>query len=421
MVSGHPFGYIKGGKIYRNGFREYEDREIGEVREDEEASLKFFEQRFDSLNQKVLDLVKKIDEGDNKGSFYMKLIHLKDTLHQQDALGDFDALYGKLEQYEAMLQELINKNRSKNLEIKQSLLVEAREVIQGIDWKEETGNLLEIKQKWIRTGSVPKDRAEGLELEFQALLDDFFQRKQQFFEDRQRMYDSRLEAYQAVIDQIGEVNPNDIEAAHQLLRDLKMRWRHLDPVPKQKYEKLKVAFDQAFREKSQILRSKQKVLRESHEKAMEANLTSRNKILNELREAHKNYPTASFKRLKELLEEWKNAGPVSREERIKLNEEFFQLYDLISEKKFILKIARSKKPQFDQLDVKEQLKIKMNVLKELLRRDEQDLEVAKENASKFTIKSDGFSEMITGKLTKGERKVRIKRLILEELKKQVAL
>ena len=49
-----PFGFIKAGKVYQSGWGEFPDREIGEVRDDNnEKSVEFFNDRFADLEQKI--------------------------------------------------------------------------------------------------------------------------------------------------------------------------------------------------------------------------------------------------------------------------------------------------------------------------------------------------------------------------------
>src|SRR5690554_4625643 len=99
----HPYGYIKENKVYLKGFLNQEDRVIGEVKEDEESTLKYFEDRFQTVKEKVDKLKQDIEENQNKGSFLMKLIHLRDSLMQYDALGDFVPLIEELNNLESYL------------------------------------------------------------------------------------------------------------------------------------------------------------------------------------------------------------------------------------------------------------------------------------------------------------------------------
>src|SRR5690606_7262899 len=103
----HPYGYIKEGKVYLKGFLGQEDRLIGEVKEDEASTIKYFEVRFQTVKEKVEQLKKDIEENQNKGSFLMKLIHLRNSLMNYDALGDFVPLIEELNGLEITLEEII--------------------------------------------------------------------------------------------------------------------------------------------------------------------------------------------------------------------------------------------------------------------------------------------------------------------------
>ena len=107
----HPYGYIKDNKVYLKGFLGQDDRVIGEVKEDEVSTLNYFEARFEQLKEKVEKLKSDIHENQNKGSFLMKLIHLKESLMKADALGDFIPLIEDLTKEEEFLNEIIQANR----------------------------------------------------------------------------------------------------------------------------------------------------------------------------------------------------------------------------------------------------------------------------------------------------------------------
>ena len=65
----------------------------------------------------------------------MKVIHLKETLCEIDALGDFENLYGILQELHVQLKTIIDANRYKNLQIKVSLLEQLEGVAKSSDWK----------------------------------------------------------------------------------------------------------------------------------------------------------------------------------------------------------------------------------------------------------------------------------------------
>lgn len=169
----HPYGYIKGDKIYLRGFLGQEDRVIGEVKEDEASTIRYFEDRFETVKQKVAKLKQDIEENQNKGSYLMKLIHLKNSLMNYDGLGDFPGLIRELEEKETFLEEIIQSNRQKNLEIKKALIKEADAIKNSTDWKEASEAFKELKLKWLKTGPVEKEVQDEIEKEFQDILDIF--------------------------------------------------------------------------------------------------------------------------------------------------------------------------------------------------------------------------------------------------------
>src|SRR5690606_41390549 len=106
----HPYGYIKDNLIYLKGFLDQEDRVIGEVKTDEASTIKYFEQRFQTVEEKVAQLKKDIETNQNKGSFLMKLKHLRDSLMRYDALGDFVPVIEELNRMETSLEEIDRKS-----------------------------------------------------------------------------------------------------------------------------------------------------------------------------------------------------------------------------------------------------------------------------------------------------------------------
>ena len=141
-----PFGYIKAGKIYQSAWGEHPDREIGEVRdEDNEKSSQFFQDRFSDLENKIKEVTDKIDSTENKGSFLMKLVHLKENLSQHDGLGDYPSLLETLLKYESLVRDIILKNRVRNTEIKTALIEELKEIVEIINWKEASEKINDIK------------------------------------------------------------------------------------------------------------------------------------------------------------------------------------------------------------------------------------------------------------------------------------
>jgi hypothetical protein len=70
-------GYIANGKVYLNAFLQQPAKEIGLVKETEEAALAYFSKRFDTLTAKVHALIAELEAAENKGSYLNKIVHEK--------------------------------------------------------------------------------------------------------------------------------------------------------------------------------------------------------------------------------------------------------------------------------------------------------------------------------------------------------
>ena len=111
-----PFGFVKEDKVYQQSWGDHPEREIGEVRDgDVEKSVQFFQERYADLERKINDVTTKIDETENKGSFLMKLVHLREHLPAHDGLGDYLALHERIVSYENLVKDIIQQQNRRLL------------------------------------------------------------------------------------------------------------------------------------------------------------------------------------------------------------------------------------------------------------------------------------------------------------------
>jgi hypothetical protein len=231
-MTDHPYGYIKDGKIYLKGFLGQEDRIIGEVKEDEASTIRYFEDRFETVKAKVEKLKQDIQENQNKGSFLMKLIHLKNALMHYDGLGDFPALIQELEEQEAYLEEIIQANREKNLEIKKALIEEANAIKNSTDWKEASEAFKELKLKWLKTGPVDKEIQDEIEGQFQAILDVFYSNRKNYFDGLALQAEQNIKVYESLLEQAREAHDlPDAKTAFEISKKIQKQWKASGRVP----------------------------------------------------------------------------------------------------------------------------------------------------------------------------------------------
>ena len=141
----HLYAEIRDNKIFRKAFLEFPSKEIGEIRDSVELSIKYFEDRFSIPFNKVEQLEEKIEKIENKASFLMKVIHMQTFLINFDGLGDFEELYLRLKKQEDILNEIVSNNRIKNLNVKKGYLEELEKLVNHFNLNEAFTGIKEIK------------------------------------------------------------------------------------------------------------------------------------------------------------------------------------------------------------------------------------------------------------------------------------
>lgn len=410
----HPFGYIKDGKVFLRGFLGRNDREIGEVKESESSTIQYFEARFEQIKEKVAKLKSDIEENQNKGSFLMKLIHLRDSLFESDALGDFEPLIEELNQQEIILNEIIQANRSKNLEVKKGLILEAESLKNDTDWKETAEKFKELKLRWIKTGPVEKEINEEIEQQFNEAIQTFFENRRHFFEGLALQAEENIKVYEALVVQAREAHDlPDAKMAFEISKRIQREWKEAGKVPAEKRQPL---WDEFSKLNNRIFSRYKRGLNPGPQMHPREVLRKIEGMVEELKKmAHQPSSYAITTRAKAIQEDWKKL-PMRKPKEANLPARSYQFFmDIIFEKAFLEKLAHSKYEDFDQKNPQEQNQIKSSILKDLLHRDQSELETMQNNSDNFRVETPDFEMMMKKKLSSLKRKVDVKNYILKQL------
>jgi hypothetical protein len=410
----HPYGYIKDNKVYLKGFLNQPDRVIGEVKEDEASTIKYFEDRFTALLEKIDALKKDIEENQNKGSFLMKLIHLKDSLLEYDALGDFVPLIDDLEKIQVLLEDIIKKNRERNLEIKKGLIVEAEALKNDTDWKKTAEELKNLKMRWIKTGPVEKEFEEEIEKTFNSAVDTFFENRRHYFEGLALQAEENIKVYEELVRQAREAFDNpDAKQAFEVSKRIQKEWKAAGKVPAEKRQPL---WDEFSKLNNRIFsRFKRTMQTEPQMKPWEMmkKMDVMTAEMKKLSYAETNHDIISS--AKKLQAEWKRL-PQRKPKEANLVMRSFTFYsEIVFEKLFLNKLASSKYEDFDSKEVEEQKRLKAGILRDLISRDENELATVKANAENFRTNEEEFEIMLRRKISAFKRKLEVKNFILKEL------
>jgi len=412
------YGYIKDGKVFLKGYLNHPDRQIGEVKRTEQEAIDYFKNRFTIAESKVAELIKEIEDAQNKGSYLTKLLQLRKKLISFDGLGDFIPLLEQLDTAEGYLNGLILTNQDKNLEIKRALLEDMKAVkILNNDWKSATDELQEIKSKWIRTGPVDKIYHEEIELEFQQQMDDYFQRRRNFFSEQNSLVADRIEKYQELIQKSDLLQRmyNVDEAAIQA-RQLRQEWKEVGEVPIKRSMKL---YKQFKRSQQRIQDKYNRVKGIVVKPTIHPMVEQQQKMLAEVTNLLKSGDILhAAERTKTLLNQWKEIRVPSQFADRTLSEKFRLACDKVFELSYLERVISRKYPAFEIRTPDDQLAIKIREMEWLIKREKGDLEMSIANAQNAQVDEETAKQMM-GKINIQRRKITMKEKILEEFKAKV--
>jgi len=410
----HPYGYIKDTKVYLRKFLNQPDRVIGEVKEDEASTIKYFEDRFTTLKEKIGQLKKDIEDNQNKGSFLMKLIHLKDSLLEYDALGDFLPLIEDLEQLQVFLEDIIKKNREKNLEIKRGLIIEAEALKNSTEWKETAEEFKNLKMRWIKTGPVEKEFEEEMEEPFNEAIDSFFENRKNFFEDMAVQAEVNVKIYERlVIEARGAFDNPDAKRAFEISKRIQKEWKAAGRVPAEKRQPLWDEFSKLNNRIFSRFRRTMETGPQMKPWELMKKMESMTEEMKKLAYAETNPDGVSS--AKRLQAEWKKLPQRKPKEANLIMRSFIFFSEIVFEKLFLERLALSKYEDFHQKDRPEQKKIKSAILRDLIHRDESELATVKDNAENFRTNEEDFEVMMRRKIGTFKRKIDVKTFLLKEL------
>lgn len=396
-----PYGYIKDNLIFLSAWGEYPDRQIGEVKEDgEEAAVEYFKNKFADFKEKVDDLVKTIEEAENKGSYLMKLLHLKEQLGVHEGLGDYQELKEILEKYEALLTDIIQKNRERNTEIKNALMEEMREAVQILNWNEATEKVHDIKARWLKTGNPKEEVKEEMETSFWGMVQDFFDRKKAFFEDKQRLLDARKKKYEDLIDETNALQGLKGKERFDRVKELKAQWNQVGNIPAREYKRLFGKFNRALKGKKELPPPDFDGIEAELQKMYDKTIKVDKDLLQQYRKS-----LGGFKTQDSALKQRRH--------------ELMQLVNIIWERDFLEGLAGRKHKGFHLLEPEKQAQHMKKLLVEFLRRDKQDLGQYEENTQKFAGHDKKTQQMLERKLGQQRNKIEVKEKLLKILEEKV--
>lgn len=418
----NEYAYIKDGKVFLKGYLNMPDRQIGEVKNTEEEAFQYFVNRYDIAVSKVETLEKEIDEAMNKGSYLTKLLQLKKRLMSFDGIGDFIPLIERLEVKESGLNELIDENQKNNLLIKDGLLAEARRFEKSENWQEASDRLQDIRTRWIRTGPVHKEIDQKKEDDFKAILDNFYQRRKVFYDEENRIIDERKAKYEALIQASHSLHSRkDWDEAFEDLKQLQIDWKEVGEIPAKMMKHLYKFFKKSntsFYEK--YCRAKGITVKRKVDPRVEAQYNMM-KEAERLTQVENEEIFDATNKAKVLLNDWKNVRVPSHLADRNVAERFRAACDKIFELSYLMKVVTRRNPSFSFMDNEEKDIVKYREMDNIVKRARVDMEQLEVTTSQSRSSDEEMDRMVFNNLKTQKRKLLMKEIILEELRRKVGM
>ena len=344
------YAIIKDGKVYQNAFLNYSEREIGLI--DDENPIENYVSNFNDFKKEVDELITKIDEQENKGSFLSYLENLRNKISEVKGVGDFESIFKTINQYEVDINNQIRQNRERNLSVKKGFIEELKELVKTQDASLVLERVKDIRGKWIRVGAVDKALQEELQSEFNGLINPFFERYKEVISEE-------LSYYNELIEELKELAlEEDLLSSKKRIIEIQKEWKLLPKIPKDEYVPLFNEYKKLNDDYFEKLNSKVNADRDAkraveHEKG----LKERTQLIEDAKNLLAEIDNHQIKDLKELQGKWKTAARVNREKSDELWAEFSVTCDEFFERKNLDFQSQKRKISDEQAALKFKIKL----------------------------------------------------------------
>lgn len=410
------FGFCRDGKVYIKPYLNFPEREIGFVKNTEEEALQYFVNRFDLAKNKVANLVKQIEEVQNKGSFLTKVLQMKAYLAEFDGLGDFIPLFEELDRQEAYLKDLIKNNQEKNLEIKRALIEDAKIIASEEDVVAATDRFLEVKSKWLKTGPVDREFQDSINQAFQEISDGFFLRRRSFFEEKNRIIDEKINQLQSYVDLVHQLRKSgDWDNSVEKVKEIQREWKTVLGLPPKKQSQLWKAFKKA---NDMFFDSYNRAKGIVVKPRIDPRIEEMQQMTSELESKFSDQP--NMQRTAELakahLMKWKELSAKVKMVDRYLSERFRNICDKIFEMNYLLRVISYRHANLNEKPRLEQLKIMINQMDYMSKKERSELEVFISE-----VEADGTiaDKPVQSKINTQKRKIAIKEMLLNGFKTEL--
>lgn len=246
-------------------------------------------------------------------------------------------LFARFRDIRAAWLDADQKIRQSNLETKQAILAEIKEIASDIDNVNlNFQKFQDLQKEFKEKADLPETAVTSLWKEFQTSVELFYDQLKMNKELRDLDFKKNLEAKRQLVDQAKALadNPDVVDAINKLMI-LHNEWRETGPVAKEYREPLW----EEFREASSVVRKRHQEYFEGRKANEAANEEAKLKLCEEAEELVANLPNSfnawddATKKVIDLQARWKETGFASRKNNAALYTRFRNVCDLFFKSK----------------------------------------------------------------------------------------
>ena len=328
----------------------------------------------EALLQRFEDLFKSNEEGAEFGSLYSTFTAIRDEWNALGQLDPKDATVLNRRFYElrdqfydlkAINDDLRQIDFKKNLEAKQAILAELRELDSVKDTIAAYRRLQELTAQWHELGPVSKEHRQEINAEFKQLATAQHKRHQEFHDQRKATEEENLQGKERLCLQVEELLSSAPLSSHaafnkavEQIKAMQEEWRKIGRAPRKDnesiYQRFRAGIDAFFRRRNDFFKA-------NHEHTEE--ILQKKRALIERAAALKDSTAweETTNALKALQKEWQELGAVSPKYSQKIWEEFRASFDYFFDRK------KKEAPRRDKAysEARKSLAVKREIIKEL--------------------------------------------------------
>ena len=418
---GNQHHIIKDGKIFLLPTLGQDEREIGEVKNSEEETVQYFEKRFAILNEKIEALKEKIEAAENKGSFLMKLLHMKESLLTYNGLGDFEALHTTLTVLEESLQGKINNNRERNITVKKDIIARLKPFIESDNWTEDFDKVKEIQAQWNKTGKAAELEEVELTTEFKTEIEKFFKKPiEQLTDIEKELVSTRTQEYEFIIEDANKLLVGKLKDNLRAFKELQAKWKELKEIPSHIYEPLIVKYKELGDRYFTALKARTNNGTRQHKPQPRIDVASEwERIASESEKLFlAEDMNLAIRQTKKLQYELKELKKTARKKGFRGENKVRDAFEYVFEKQYIEYRVKSKTENFSALSQESQRKELIKTVSYLIQKNEEEIKQIELNKEKmvFNETNTDFARMFDSRLSSHLRKLKAKQRYLSELK-----